>query len=187
MKKILLSIIAMLSAFILIPVVNANEKVPVYMITKEGCSACAAALEYFDGLGKDYPDLFDLVELEVFDSEWNFVNSDLQSIFAKVYEAIGEDASRASTPTIVIGDFHSVGLPQDTSKIYDQIVKVSEQENRVDLVQDVAKTLNINIDLIRKDSTKKEENSNKSDIIIVVGIFAVLIAGFAGLVVISKK
>ena len=50
MKKILLSLIAIISTFVFIPLVNAKNDVTVYMFTKNGCPACESAREYFNGL-----------------------------------------------------------------------------------------------------------------------------------------
>ena len=50
MKKIILSFIATLSMLVMLPVVKADSDVTVYMFTKNGCSACEAAREYFEGL-----------------------------------------------------------------------------------------------------------------------------------------
>lgn len=189
MKKVLLSLLVVVTSFIMIPFVNAEEKVPVYMISKEGCSACHAASEYFKGLEEENPDLFDLVELQVFDSNWNFVSTDLQNMFVAVYEKIGEDTSKAATPTIVIGDYSTIGLPQDTNVIKEEIIKQRDAKKKVDIVKDIAKTLNINIDDIRKQSATEttEEKTTKNDALIIAVILVVLVGGFAGLVIASKK
>ena len=81
MKKILYSILIMLSLFILIPKVNADDKenVKVYILSAEGCSACARARTYFNELKASNPDLFEIVEYEVFDSHWNVQNKKLHN------------------------------------------------------------------------------------------------------------
>ena len=185
MKKTLISLVAILLSIILIPVVKADEKVPVYMITKEGCPACESALEYFDKLEKENPDLFDLIVLEVFDSEWNFRNDDLKNLFIKVYERFDEDAQKAATPTIIIGDYHSVGLPKDTSIIKNEITSLKDSEEKVDEVKKIADELEIDIEKLKTEKTSS--TSGKYDALIVAGIFIVLIGGFAGLIIASKK
>ena len=188
MKKIFLGLVTMLIVFLAIPLVASAEKVPVYMISKEGCPACQSATEYFDGLQKEHSDLFQLFDIQVFDSNWNFVSNDHQDLFLSLYEKLGEDTSKAATPTIIIGDFHSVGLPQDTSVIYDKIVETKDAKNKVDIVKEVAKELNIDLEKITNNNTDtNEKKSGKYDALIIVAIFIVLIGGFAGLVLVSKK
>ena len=186
MKKILLSLMTFAIVFMLIPFVYAKEKVPVYMITKEGCPACQQANEYFASLASDYSDIFELIELQVFDSNWNFVSTDLQNMFVAVYENFGEDPTRAATPTIVIGDYYTVGLPSDSDVLKNKIIETYESEEKVDVVKDLAKSLDIDINSIRKESTN-EEKTNSYDALIIIGVFVVLVGGFAGLVVASKK
>jgi len=183
-KKIILSVIVALSMLIMTPVANAEEKVPVYMFTKEGCPACISAIEYFDGLAKDYPDVFELYEIEVFDKNWQATSNNLQSLLIKTYEAFGEDSSSAATPTIVIGNYHTIGLPQDTSLVEDAILAVRDSEEKVDKVKDLADDLDVNLAEFKLGD---EQASGKYDTLIIVGIFVVLIGGFAGLVIAGKK
>jgi len=191
MKKILLSFIMVALTFVLMPITKAEEKVSVYMFSKDGCSACVAAQEYFDELLEENPDLFELVELQVFDSEWNFVSDDLKNLLIKTYEKFGEDTSKAATPTIVIGDYHTVGLPQDTSVVYDEIVKLKDSKDKTDVVKEIADELDINIKDLQNSSNADvntaTEEGGKYDAIIIIGIFVVLIGGFAGLIVAGKK
>ena len=176
MKKIFLGLATLMIAFIIMPIVKAQEKVPVYMFTKNGCSACLSATQYFEDLSQSYPDLFELIDIEVFDENWQPVSDDLRNLLVAVYEEFGEDSSSASTPTIVIGDYHTLGLPQDTSIVYDEIVKVSNSEENVDKVKEIADSIGVNLEDIKKASTSEnseEENKGKYDAIIVIGIFAV--------------
>ena len=186
MKKLVLSIVAIIMTFVLVPIVKADEKVHVYMISKDGCSACAAASEYFADLATSNPDLFELYDIQVFDANWQFESDELQQLFLAVYEKFGEDTSKAATPTIVIGDYHTVGLPQDTSAVYDAIVAAKDKD---DEMKKIAEELNIDLEKVRKNENTSEENekSGKYDALIIIGIFIVLIGGFAGLVIASKK
>ncbi len=190
MKKIVLSIVTVLMAFVLMPLVKAEETVSVYMFSKDGCSACISASQYFAELSEDNPGLFELVELEVFDAEWNFVSEDLKNLLISTYEKFGEDTSKAATPTIVIGDYHTVGLPQDTTEVYDAIV-AARDEAKEDEVKKLADKLGIKIEEIQKAQDNsvvgKDNEGGKYDAIIVIGIFVVLIGGFAALVIAGKK
>ena len=192
MKKVLFSLITFLYLLIGMPV-SAKEQVPVYMFSKDGCSACISALSYFEELESEYPDLFELKEIVVFDGNWNAVSDDRTNLLVKVYERFGEDSSKAATPTIVIGDYHTVGLPQDTTEVYDAIVDASKDD--IDVVKGLIEDANLNLDeLLEYDEnntntqdTITDENGGKYDTIIIIGIFVVLIGGLAGLVVAGKK
>lgn len=183
MKKVVLSIFALLLAFVAIPLAKAEEKVPVYMFTKNGCPACTSAHEYFEGLLEKESDLFDLYIIEVFDNSWNIVSNDLGKLLTGVYEKIGEDSSKASTPTIVIGDYHTLGLPQDTNLVLEAIEKERDSEKKVDVVKTVADSLELDLEQFKI----APETPGKYDAVIIIGIFVVLIGGFVALVYTGKK
>lgn len=192
MKKILFSLIVVLYLFIGVPV-SAKEKVPVYMFTKDGCSACLSAQEYFADLQEDYPDLFELRDIVVFDGSWNSVSEDRLNLLVKVYDKFGEDSDRASTPTIVIGDYHSLGLPSDTDEVYNAIIDARDNKSE-DIVMKYINDLDLDLeDLLVYEAQSntttgtKEETDGKYDTIIIIGIFVVLIGGMAGLVVAGNK
>ena len=193
MKKVLLSIVTLMFVFVMMPIVKAEEQVPVYMFSKDGCGACKTAQEYFEKLESEYPDLFELVEIQVFDKNWQVNSEALQELLIEVYENFDKDSSKASTPTIVIGDYITIGFPQDEDEVYDAIEAVQKSEKQVNVVQDLADKLEIDIEQeienIQNNSTVQDDNTEggKYDTIIIIGIFVVLIGGFAGLVVLGKK
>ena len=160
-----------------------DYKVKVYMMTKEGCPGCEVAYEYFDGLLNENPDLFEFIPFEVFDKEWQWNSNELQTLFIKTYEYFNENINKASTPTIIIGDYHSLGLPNEKNIVYDAIV--ANQKNGKDVISVIAKENNLNIDELKYDRNK--QTSSNYDALIVIGIFVVLIGGFAGLIIIGKK
>ena len=193
MKKVLFSLVTFLCLLVCMPV-SAEEQVPVYMFSKDGCSACISAQSYFAELENDYPELFELKEIVVFDGNWNAVSDDRTNLLVKVYERFGEDSSKAATPTIVIGDYHTVGLPQDTDVVYDAIVDASKDDT--DVVKELIDDLKLDLDeLLEYEAVEDDmpttpatdETSGKYDTIIIIGIFVVLIGGLAGLVVAGKK
>ena len=189
MKKIVLSFITILSMFLFISEVNA--KVNVYMLTKEGCPSCEVAYSYFDELYTENSELFELVPFEVFDSGWQWNSEELKTLFVKTYEYFEEDANKALTPTIVIGDFHTLGLPNDRTIITKAIE--SADASGKDVIQNIAKKNKLNIDELKYNRTvevkekKKENETGKYDTIIIISIFAILIGGFIGLLFLSKK
>lgn len=188
MKKIGLSLVAIMMMFVLIPLASAKEKVAVYMFTKDGCPACEYAEEYFAGLLEDNPDLFELINIEVFDEEWQVTTQEGYNLLVDLLTDAGEDTSKIATPTISIGDYLTVGV-SSTDDLYNAIIARRDAENPVDKAKDFAETKNIDVEKIRKKDPNevKEEESGKYDALIVIGIFAFLIGGFAGLVILGKK
>lgn len=126
------------------------EKVPVYMITREGCPACETALKYFKRLDRNNSNLIDLVVLKVFDKEWNFVSDDLETMYNEIYSLIGADPAMAQTPTIVIGDYNVQGFPKDESVVYDAIIDYQKNLSE-DKIKNIAKENDINLDSIKED------------------------------------
>lgn len=194
MKKIILSFVTIISLLVMMPVVKADSDVTVYMFTKDGCPACASALEYFNGLLADDPNSFELVDLEIFDSEWNEVSEDAYNLMIDTLDHFGEstDPKDIATPLIVIGNYHTVGLPQDTSVVEDAIKDAKDAKKEVDVVKQIVDDEKINYqDFVKVENenanNNEEQKSGKYDAIIIVAIFVVLIGGFAGLVVLGKK
>ena len=191
MKKVIITLILVLGLIGVIPVSAKEEKVPVYVFSKDGCSACIQAKEYFDELQKDYPDLFEIHNIVVFDENWQAVSNERTELLIDVYERFGEDSSKAATPTIVIGNYHTLGLPQDTNEVYEAILEVKNSKEPVDEVKKLIDEAELNLeDLLTYDdmpTVVEEETGGKYDAIIIIGIFVVLIGGFAALIMASKK
>jgi thiol-disulfide isomerase/thioredoxin len=176
MKKVLLALVVVLILIIQIPIVDASSKVPVYMISKEGCPACERALTYFNELNKEHPDMFELIELRVFDSKWNFNSEELEKMFKALYDYVGYDSAKAETPTIIIGDYHETGLNKE--EVYKAITTYDKDD---DEVISIAKELNIDIEKIRY-----HDNSGEN-LLIIFGIVIVVVAGFIGIISINKN
>lgn len=192
MKKVILSLIVVFQLLVYLPVSAEESGVPVYMFTKDGCSACDVAYEYFEKLEESEPDLVDLIVIEVFNEAGELNSQNAATLLLGVYEKFDEDSSKISTPTIVIGDYHVLGFPQDENVIYDEITKARDNKDFVDVVKEIADKSSINIDEIKKSednipTTKEENESGKYDTLIIIGIFVVLIGGCAGLVILGRK
>ncbi len=183
MKKIYLALVAVLLLLLLIPRVEAANKAKVYMFSRVNCSACESALEYFNDLLSKDKDLFELVEIVTFDGSGNTKNQDALTLMLKVLEHYDEDTEKLYTPTIVIGDYHNIGFPKDPSDLKKAIDEVNDSSEDIDVVKDLAKEEDIDINSIKKDIQKE----NSYDALIVIGIFVVLIGGFVGLIVLGKK
>ncbi len=183
--KIILSVLVIAMVLVMVPNVKAKELVPVYMFSKEGCIACEEAKEYFTELNKENPDLFKLIELEVLNENYKVIDEDLKDLLIKVYEEFKEDTSKIVTPTIVIGNYHTIGLPTDTDIVLEKIKNAKDDKKNVDKVKELAKEIDVDIEkYYNKDD---DEDSGKYDIFIIIGIFVVLIGGAVVLYISSKK
>ena len=207
MKKVILSFIAALSMLVMLPVVKADSDVTVYMFTKNGCSACEAAREYFEGLLEKDKDAFKLVNIEVWcgtdyvtdpdNPQWILGSEDAYNLLMAAVDHYKLDESQLGTPVIAIGDYATIGFnSNDPSDITDAISKAKKSKKEVDVIKDLAEENNIELSSVIKDFGVKScdkttadttKSSGKYDAIIIVSIFVVLIGGFAGLVVLGKK
>lgn len=184
MKKIIAITVLFLSLLIFIPKVEAKGLVKVYVFTKQDCPACATAEEFLNNKLKENTKLFDFVEIETFSHNGQITNQKGYELMTKALTHFGEDAKNLYTPTIVVGEKIQVGA-NDLDVLYDYIKECKDSDTIKDVVEELAKENNISISEIR--TNQPVETTNKYDFIILVGIFVVLIGGFAGLVFIGKK
>lgn len=202
MKKYLVLLITIISfAFmtscnaktISLPEKTNHEKVTVYLFRGKGCSHCADFLTYFSSRYKKYEDYFEIVAYE----SWN--NEDNQKLMLAIKEQLGEEAN-GSVPFIVIGsDYHLSGFGSKAGEeIINAALEAYQDKNYTDIVAKTSKSEKINPtketlleaaaaeDIIKLDETG-EVKKGLSDGAIIGIIFGVIIIGFAGLVIFSRK
>lgn len=202
MKKYLLLIVAVLGLLIMpnvkaeeLPEVTDHEKVKVYLFRGEGCSHCYDFLTYFIDTYKDYEDYFEIVVYE----SWK--NSANQELMLAVKEKVGEDVDIA-VPFIVVGSNYEITGFNDEigEKIIATALKEYQSDKYSDLVAKVAKSekVNPNAESIKEAAlsegvvvsdvdTEEEKDKGISDGVVIGIVFGVLILGFGGLVVLSRK
>lgn len=180
MKKILFIILF----FCCINTTFASEKVPVYVITKDGCVNCENAVEYFQKLEKDYDDLFTLTVFDVFDEDWQFKSPELETFFKNLMVFLEEDTDDYGTPVIVIGNYHNIGLPKDREILYEAI-KQYQKEEQTDPIKGILEEMNLTVEQLQNSKVEKQEDSKNG--IIMLSIFGVIILAFVGLVIFPKK
>lgn len=167
MKKVLLSILALLTVVILPISVSAEEKekVNVYLFYGNGCGYCEAAKQFFASIKEEYKEYYNLVEYEV----W-YVKENSQ-LMQDVASYLGKEVG--GVPFIVIGETTFGGYSSEyDSDIIKAIKEEYENEDYVDIVAKV------------KDG---EVSTKNYDTYIVIGIFAVIIGGFGALIYFSRK
>lgn len=196
MKKIILSVTALLLLLVTLPVsalekpkVTDHEKVVINMFRGNGCSACKNALTDLVGLNGEYDDYIEIKTYEVWHDSSN--SAFLQELIDDFKE------EKPGVPFFVIGDKHFVGYSQEEiigyalelyqDKKYSDYVSKKAKKSENKLTSMTLKEAAIEDGIIEDTTKATETKTNKNDILIVVGIFVVLIGGMAGLIVASKK
>ena len=90
-------------------------KTNVYIFWGEGCPHCEEAFNYFNSLGNEYGDYFNLYGFEI----WN--NSDNASLLEQFGEVLNIKPS--GVPFIVIGDEYYIGFISETSDVLLKAIK----------------------------------------------------------------
>lgn len=197
MKKVLITVLAVFSV-LLAPVVKAeelpektdHEKVKVYLFWSNSCHNCHNLMKYFADKYQKYTDYFEIVTYRV---DNDSVNSELSSNIAK---QVGENPGYV--PLVIIGNTYHVLGWQDSlgTTIIDEALKAYQDENYTDIVQKeiedsklsaTAKTFTEALDTAEIEYSKDGSTEKNSDALIVGVVFGVILVGFAGLVIISRK
>ena len=201
MKKIILSLITAIMVFMLVPVTEAaekpkvtdHEKVTIYIFWGNGCPNCTNAINYFYNLGDEYADYIEFETYEV----WH--NSNNSSFAQEVASSL--DHELKGVPFLVVGKEYisgwgdSVGetminyaLDYYQDKNYKDVVKEAEEKTEYELEKTSLKdAYELEESQNNTNTTQPEVEGGKYDALIIIGIFVVLIGGFAALVVVGKK
>lgn len=213
MKKYIILIIAVLGLLI-IPNVSAaktdlpektdHEKVKVYLFRGAGCSHCYDFLTYFVDVFKDYEDYFEIVSYESWQDSTN------QKLMLAVKKIVGEEEN-AAVPFIVIGkNYHLLGFGANSGEeIINEALKAYQDKKYTDIVakaikdekitpnaQTVVKAANsegikVKSEYLEEEGIAEENNMKTkkglSDGVVIGIVFAVILLGFGGLVLISRK
>lgn len=200
MKKVLITLLAVLSVF-LAPVAKAvelpektdHEKVKIYLFWASYCQHCHDFLSYFSENYEEYKDYFEIVTFQVDASDTTEKSNN-----SKLMSAVGEviEETSGGIPMIVVGNsFKQVGFGSDGSNIIEEALKAYEDDNYTDIVQKEIEDNKISAsgktfeEALEVAGISYNSNSNKksNDAIIVGVVFGIVIAGFVGLVIISRK
>lgn len=172
MKKVLLSVIALVMALMFPLSVLADkkeeskDKINVYLFWGNGCGYCEAAKEFFASIKDEYGNYFNLVEYEV------WYDKDNNALKDSVAEYFNDDVS--GVPYIIIGETTFGGYAADYDEdIIEAIEEAYEDDDYVDIVAKV-----------KSGNVEPEKNY---DTLIVIGIFVVIIGGFGALIYFSRK
>lgn len=197
MKKVLIALLIALS-LVFTPTVYAktslpektdHEKVKVYLFWSSTCKNCHNLIKYFSNKYNIYEDYFEIVTYQVNNSE---VNSKLSNDIA---EQVGEDPGYV--PLVIIGNtYHVLGWDESVGEtIIDEALKAYQDENYTDIV---AKKINDDkLEAIEKTFTGACEISaisckggsltSESNGIVIAIVIGILVIGFAGIIILSRK
>ena len=201
MKKLILSLTAVLTLLLVIPVsaetkkpeVTDHEKVTIYIFWGNGCPNCTNAINYFYELGNEYNDYFEVKTYEVW---YNKANN---YFAAEVAGLLNHELK--GVPFLVVGEKYISGWGGSVgAELIEYALDYYQDKNYKDVVKEALKDTDYEVeetsleDAYREEATnntnsenQKDETGGKYDTIIIVGIFAVLIGGFVALVMIGKK
>lgn len=201
MKKFILSLVTALTVFMMIPVAQAiekpevtdHEKVTIYIFWGNGCPNCTNAINYFYGLGDEYADY---IEFETYEVWYNSNNNKFAQEVAGLL-----DHDLEGVPFLVVGEEYisgwgdSVGesminyaLDYYQDKNYKDVVKEALEDTEYEVEKTSLKdAYEVETSENENTTTSVESEGGKYDVVIIIGIFVVLIGGFAALVVVGKK
>lgn len=208
MKKIILSLITIVMSFITFtsvkaiekPEITNHEKVTIYIFRGNGCGHCANAVNYFNNLGNEYDDYFNVVTYETWYNENN------NNLGKKVAEKF--DYEFDGVPFIVVGEKHVGGFGSSTGDtLVEYALESYQDKNYKDVVKETLDEIDYEVNetsikeaLNEEGKTNENTNQNttgdtygntsssgKYDGIIIVGLFILLIGGMAGLVIVGRK
>lgn len=171
MKKVLLLIVALLTSFMVVNKVNAEELVKVYVFEAGGCPFCEKEIEYLKGLDS-YNKKFEIVQKELYVDhvEWKpGKDYDLGVRTAQYFQKKGfKDAKYTSTPFVVISDLYAAATYSTELVSY---IDKAYKEGDKDIVGQIERG-----ELV-------EEKENYTGVIIAIAV--VLVGGIAALVVVA--
>ena len=201
MKKVFLGVLVALSLALMpnvkaaeddLPVITDHEKVTIYLFRSKTCGHCHDFLEYFAENYYKYQDYFEIVTYEV-------RNTDNYELMTTVKERMGEEVD-GSVPYIVIGNnFDQLGFGTDGTDIIEEALNAYEDESYVDYVNQIIEEENLDPAETSLEEAASEigasvvglngedPDAGLSDGAIVAIIFGILILGFGGLVLYSRK
>lgn len=201
MKKVFLGVLVALSLALMpnvkaaeddLPVITDHEKVTIYLFRSKTCGHCHDFLEYFAENYYKYQDYFEIVTYEV-------SNADNYELMTTVKERMGEEVD-GSVPYIVIGNnFDQLGFGTDGTDIIEEALNAYEDESYVDYVNQIIEEENLDPAETSLEEAASEigasvvglngedPDAGLSDGAVVAIIFGILILGFGGLVLYSRK
>ena len=206
MKKVIIVALLVLS-LCLVPNVNAAkkktttttakepEKVKIYLFWASWCPHCHDFIEYFADKYQDYEDQFEIVTYQVNVGDDNTPNEVNSVLMSYVGAELGREGS--GIPLIIVGEWYQSGFGSDGSNIIENALAARTDKNYKDVVASVISKNNLDSDpqpfskaieiATGETETETPEEPKNNDTLIVVIVFAIIVLGFGGLFLYSRK
>lgn len=183
MKKYLLIIIGILLSILPINVsAEENSKeVIIYLFRGSTCGHCEEALDYMSKHKDKFPENVKLVTYEVWENKEN------ASLKAKVEETLNTpEKRRENVPFFVVGSEYVYGYGASTfNELINYAIEYQKDESYVDVVERTISENNLKVTKQTLDELYPEPN--KVVTYVIFGVFGVIIIGFIGMIVFSRK
>lgn len=145
-----------------------DNKVNIYFFRGEGCSHCAEAEEFFDGIKEEYGDKYNLVDYEV------WYNEDNSTLMQQVADFLGQDVS--GVPYIIIGKKTWNGYSADYSE---EIKKEIDSQYNTDKAD--------RYDIMDHLTSDEKADTTGSDVLALIIIVIVVAGVVLGIFALRKK
>lgn len=197
MKKFIV-LLFIIGVFLFIPSAKAielpektdHEKVKLHLFWSSNCPHCHDLMTYFSKRYVNYLDYFEIVTYQTNEGADNFTLLKEVLKYHNRTEKIG-------VPVVVIGsDYYKMGFGSDGSEIIEEALKAYKDDNYEDLVEKTKKEIDSKaeektfVDACNIAKIKCATPNGKkglSDGVVIGIIMGVLILGFGGLILLSKK
>ncbi len=176
-----------------------TKKVTIHLFYASWCPHCHDFIDYFSDKYAEYDKYFEIKAYLVSDTDSSGKSVSVPEN-SKIMEAVinhfkkdndGKELD-GGIPLIIIGkSFVQAGFGTDGQPIIDKAMEEYKNEKYEDVVQKIIKDKKLDtskvVSFSEIASPAKTEESGTMSALVIIGIFVVLIGGFAGLVVASKK
>ncbi len=165
-----------------------KEKVTLYFFRGDGCDYCQLALIYINELEGKYDDIVDIV---IFETNNNTANRELAYDVKEHFDV--DSASMDSIPYFVIGDYDQIGFNDALGDaLFEEIVDAYNSEDYVDVVAPILAnhsptSENLELASIHDGVDYWDAETDIVEVLIIVGIFAVVIGGIGALIFVPTK
>ena len=186
MKKIITIIV--IGLILLIPsTALAKDKINIYFFRGDECPHCEEALNFLYQNIDKIPDNMEIITYETWS---NKKNAKLQDRLSEILE-VPED-SRGDVPFVVVGNDYRIGVSASLAGLNTLVEMANKYVDNDEYEDLVAKTIND----MQKENKKLKFKSytlekllgpNKIGNIIVLSVFGVIVIGFAGMIILSRK
>ena len=184
MKKIFLILLTIIG---LSSLPKSTEEITIYFFRGYSCAHCEGSLEYLNNHQDEIPDNIKIVTYEV----WK--NKDNEKLHQELVKKLDVPSkNEESVPFIIVGDEYKIGM-DGTKADFDDLMTLATSFNEKDYEDVVSSTIKEmqkdNKDLELKAITLEDlyAGPNKTVTIIVFAVFGVIILGFIGMILFSRK